>query len=149
MTLAELLWILIGLALIFLEFFLTSFLVVFFGVAALVTGIALTLGLPTDYGLPFFLFSFLTVAQIVLLRRKCKEIFMGRLPGSSVDDDFLHQSATTTVDFTPLPDRSGAYHGQIFFRGTQWTALSNEPLDQETRVIIIRREGSTLIVQAS
>jgi membrane protein implicated in regulation of membrane protease activity len=102
--------------------------------------------MPTTYGLPYFLFVALTTFQILVLRSKCKKIFLGDSEEPDKDEDFINQTATALLDFSQTPDSQHNHHGRVFFRGTEWNASSNTPINQNQRVIIERRKGSTLFV---
>lgn len=152
MHLHETIWIVLGFALILAELFVNGFIIVFFGSSALITGVALWLGwLPSGSGVPLFFFIGLTLLQIVTLRRYMKKIFIGEVAqqDGSVDEDFVGKSGTVVKDFEPEADAEGAYHGQVEFRGTQWSAVSASPLSKGRRVKIESRHGSTIKVGPS
>ncbi|MDP0500940.1 MAG: NfeD family protein [Verrucomicrobiota bacterium JB022] len=148
MELVEIIWVVLGLLLILGELLLGGFVIVFFGTSALVTGVALWFGFPGGHGLPFLLFSALTILQIVALRGQFKRIFRGDIAenGQPEDDDFTGRAATAASDFGLERDATGTYHGRIAFRGTQWSASCSEPAQPGQRVKIVRREGSSLVI---
>jgi membrane protein implicated in regulation of membrane protease activity len=150
MQMAELVWIVAGLVLIISEFFFSGFIIVFFGTSALVTGIAMWLGMPGGHGISFVLFSILTIVQIVFLRRRFTKIFMGNMASvgeNDADEDFLGKTATVVSDFGKDTGADGKCYGRVDFRGTQWSACCPEPVNPGQRVKIERREGATLFVR--
>ena len=71
-----LVWIVAGLLIVLLELFLSGFIAVFIGIGALVTGIAIALGLPGEGALPFLVFVGVTVGSLLALRA-----VLGLVPG--------------------------------------------------------------------
>ena len=61
-------WIIAGFGLLIAELFLSSFVVVFFGAGAILTGVAIWLGLPTGSGLHYLFFVVVSLALLFGLR---------------------------------------------------------------------------------
>jgi membrane protein implicated in regulation of membrane protease activity len=140
-------WILIGFGLIVLEFFLPGAIVVFMGTSAVFVGLVLKLSpFPEGNGLPFLLFSILTIAQIALLRSRFKLSFKGDTVKDGANDleEFIGHEATVHSGF-----EEGKRKGKVVFKGTQWTALSEDSLEPGDTVEIISRDGITLSVRKS
>jgi len=143
-------WIVIGIVLILAEFFLSSFVVIFFGVAAVLTGLLLFLGMPEGSGIPYAVFAVLTVGFLFTLRRHCRGWFSGSsfaVGERNRDDDFIGKEAEVAEGFAE-GDRFGEeFRGKVDFRGTQWAAISLEGLAPGDRVLIHDRDGATLQVK--
>lgn len=142
----EIVWIIVGLVLIVAELFLTSFVVVFLGIGALVTGILLWAGLPTAGGTPFVVFSGVSVGLLVFLRRKFQQWFRGASIAGGSDDDIIGHEATIQSGF----DTASPTRGKVSYRGAGWDARSHSgPLAQGAFVRIVARQGLVLEVTPS
>lgn len=141
-----LIWLLIGFGLIFAEFVLTSFIVVFFGIAAVLVAIALWLGLPGG-AIPYLLFSVLSVAMLFGLRSRFQGWFMGDTVDTAsggLDHDFIGREATVSAGFSD--DEPG--RGKVRFRGAAWDARSDTGVMAiDTHVRIVGRQGSVVTVE--
>lgn len=143
MTIA-LIWLLVGFGLIVSEFVMTSFITVFFGIAAVVVAIAIWLGMPADGSLPYFVFAGTSLALLFGLRNRFQTWFQGDVAGGGLDDDFIGREATVTEGFTATdPNR-----GRIDFRGAAWDARATAgAMDTGSHVKIIARHGTVLTVE--
>ena len=142
---AEMIWIVLGFVLIGAELFVNAFILVFFGIAALVVGVALWLGLPNANGLPFIVFSVVSVGMLLLLRNRFQDWFKGGSTAAKPDDDFLGFDAQVESGF----DAATPNRGKVSFRGASWSARSDAgPYAAGDFVRICDRDSSTLIVRA-
>jgi len=140
-----LIWIVLGIVLILLEFAIPGLIVIFFGTSAIVVGLAEWIGMPTNHGIPFIVFSVLNIVQILFVRRYFKSWFKGKSIESKSDtdtEDIVGKQATVLNGFT-----EGNLRGKIDFRGSNWTAVSEIPLEQGERVIITERNSLTLTIK--
>lgn len=141
-------WIITGIACILLEFVIPGLIIIFFGVGALVTGLALLAGLPTGNGIPFILFSAVSIASIILLRKQFAKIFRGTDVVNddgrvSSDDDIVGCSARVIAwDDT-------RQEGKIDLRGSTWNARSTDTLTVGDAVKVSKRNGIHLLVEKS
>jgi len=139
----EIVWIVIGLVLIAAELLLDGFIVVFFGIAALVTGIAIWAGLPTTGGVPFLVFSVVAVGSLVFLRRRFTQWFRGTSLEGDPDDGIIGHEATVESGF----DAASPHRGKVSYRGAGWDARCDAgPLTHGAWVRIVARRGITLEV---
>jgi hypothetical protein len=140
---AELIWVVLGFILIAAEMFLNAFIIVFFGIAAVLVGVLLWLGLPGGYGVPFFVFGALSVGMLLLLRSRFQSWFKGAATDAKRDDDFLGRDALVESGF----DTASPHRGKVSYRGASWDARTTAgPFVRGTYVRITNRDGSTLIV---
>lgn len=144
----ELLWTLLGIALILAEFALPTFFLLFFGFGALTTGLLLWAGMANEGGLPFIVFSVVSVGSLLLLRNWCKSWFTGRSlnpQATDRDDDFIGYRAEVVSGF----DETSARIGRVSYRGAQWDARSagDEKFERGDPVKIVGREGAVLIIE--
>ena len=140
---AEIVWIIVGIVLILAELLFTSFVVVFFGFAALITGIALWFGMHGGDGVPYVLFSAVSIGLIVFLRRRFQQWFRGASLSGDQDDDIVGHEAVVQSGFDP----AAPMRGKVSYRGAGWDARSSfGPLAPGVLVKIVARHGLTLDV---
>ncbi|MCR9276387.1 MAG: NfeD family protein [Pseudomonadaceae bacterium] len=143
MTIA-LIWLLVGFGLILSEFVMTSFITVFFGIAAVIVAIAIWLGMPADGALPYVVFAGTSLALLFGLRSRFQNWFQGDVAGGDLDDDFIGREATVTEGF----DAGDPGRGRIEFRGAAWDArASGGELSAGSHVKIVARHGTVLTVE--
>ena len=140
-------WLLFGIALIALELLLTSFISLFFGLGALITALALTLGLPVS-GWPVW--SVFLGSSIVLLfgaRARFKHYFVGdefAEGDSELDAGLLGQRVQYVSGFSL--DQPG--EGLVQFRGSNWQACSDEAvISPDAQLEIVRFKSKTLWIK--
>ena len=63
-------WLVVGIALIIAEVTMGNFILLFLGVAAVVVGIALSMGMPSTGGLAYYLFAALSVMLLLGVREQ-------------------------------------------------------------------------------
>lgn len=142
----ELIWFLIGLLLMLMEFVVPGFIIFFFGVGAWIVALVCLL---TDITLnvQLIIFLFASVLLLVFLRKWMSTIFVGyKKYGRPSDDDmseFAGKKAIVTKQIEPVTG------GKIEFNGTSWSAETegNEPLAEGTMVEITGKNGLTLKVR--
>jgi membrane protein implicated in regulation of membrane protease activity len=136
-------WVVLGVVLIAAEMLLNAFIIIFFGIAAVIVGILVELGMPETNGLPYVVFGVLSVALLVLLRSRFQSWFKGGSSSAEQDDDFLGRDAVVESGF----DAASAHRGKVTYRGASWDAhTTTGPFARGTYVRITGRDGSTLIV---
>ena len=141
----ELIWFVIGLILIILEFLIPGLITIFFGIGAwIVSVICLFLDISLNLQLSIFLIS--SVLLLVSLRKWFKTLFT-RKPGTGraedeVADEFIGRKAVVTEKITP--NRKG----RVEFRGSYWTAESDETIPEGASVEILDKDNITLIVKS-
>ena len=140
---AALIWLLVGFALIVAEFFLTSFFVIFFGIAAVVVALALWAGLPAASGMPYLLFAAVAVGTLLALRSRFRGWFAGTYADEGVDEDFMGREVLIESGF----DASSPGRGRVSYRGAAWDARSDtETISAGARASITGRSGTQLHV---
>lgn len=141
----ELIWFLIGLVLLILEFVMPGLIIFFFGVGAcIVTLVCLLTDISLNTQLLIFILS--SVLSLLCLRKWLKGIFMGHIV-SKQDmtenlEEFVGQRAVVKKKITP---KAG---GKVEFHGTNWEAFADEEIAEGTMVEIIGKENITLKVKA-
>ena len=138
-------WVIGGVLIILTELVVTGIVAVFFGIGAIVTGLAIALGMPGTGWAPFVLCSVVSIGTLVALRDRFSQWMRGNTVeggGRGVDDDFVGRDAEVLSGF----GEGDAGRGQIRYRGTSWAARSEHALEAGARVRITGRENITLTV---
>ena len=137
------LWIIVGLVLLGAELIFSGFIIVFFGIAAIATGILIWGGMPTTNGIEYAMFSGISIGLLVFLRRRFQSWFRGKAITESDDDIIGHEARIESGFDAASPDR-----GKISFRGAGWDARTRSgPLRTGSYVRIVTRHGLTLEVE--
>jgi membrane protein implicated in regulation of membrane protease activity len=142
---SELIWLLVGIGMIFLEFFIPGVVIVFFGAgaisAALTTWVKLT---PTLAG-QLVVFMVTSVIYLFFLRRMLKRVFMGKETLGKSDFDFLIEIGKV-VSVTEYI-QPGEIGGKVRYQGTLWAARSDMAIAPGESVCIKGYDNLTLIVE--
>ena len=140
----EIIWFLVGLALLIMEFVLPGLIIAFFGVGACIVAIVCLI---TDIGLntQLVIFIIASVLSLVCLRTWLKGIFMGHVK-SRQDmtedlDEFVGERAVVIEKIAP---RVG---GKVELHGTNWAAEADGEISEGTAVEVIGKENLTLKVK--
>jgi membrane protein implicated in regulation of membrane protease activity len=141
----ELIWFLIGLVLLILEFALPGLIIFFFGVGAWAVALVCLI---TDIGINTQLIIFIvsSVLSLLCLRKWLKGIFLGHtvLKQDLREnlEEFIGQRAVVKEKIVP---KAG---GKVEFHGTNWEAFADEEIAEGTVVEIIGKDNITLKVKA-
>ena len=141
----EIIWFLVGLVLIILEFVIPGLVISFFGVGALaVAGVCLVTEISLNVQLLIFIVC--SVLSLVLLRKWIKGIFMGHV-GATQDarqnlEEFVGHRAVVKERIGPK------LAGKVEFHGTNWIAWADEEIAEGTPVEIIQKKNLTFKVKA-
>src|SRR4030042_4420659 len=129
----ELIWFLVGLLLLLLEFAMAGLIVFFFGVGACIVAIVcLVTKITLNTQLIIFIVS--SILSLLLLRKWIKGVFLGHttskqnLPENL--EDFVGQRAVVKQKIVP---KSG---GKVEFHGTHWEAQADQEIPEGTVVEI-------------
>jgi membrane protein implicated in regulation of membrane protease activity len=137
-------WILFGLGLLAAEMLTPGgFFVLFFGLAALLVGALVAIGAGGPDWFQWLLFSLLSVASMLVFRRRLVDRFnRPALEGRKLDS-LVGEVAVLTGDLAP----GGT--GKAELRGTSWTVRTRGPaiLAHGTRCTVESVEGLTLWVR--
>jgi membrane protein implicated in regulation of membrane protease activity len=141
----ELLWFLIGLVLIILEFGIPGVITIFFGIGAwLVSLLCLLFNIPLNLQIIVFIIG--SIIPLILLRKWFKQLLEGRSAVGPVDldelEEFLGKKVVVTEEITP------ERRGRVEFRGSTWKAEAYETIAVGTTVEIVDKNNITLIVKS-
>ena len=140
---AQFFWMGVGFALVLAEVLMGNFILFFLGLASIITGVALWLGMPADNGIPFLLFAVLSIALLVGLRSRMRSLAVGDVASSSMDEDFVGRDVQIESGF----DATSPGRGRVSYRGASWDAKSEQShLSPGSFATIISRESNLLYV---
>jgi membrane protein implicated in regulation of membrane protease activity len=140
----ELIWFLIGVVLLVMEFALPGLIVFFFGIGAfVVAAICLFTNISINAQLIIFIVS--SVLSLVFLRKWLKGIFIGHTSSKQelTEDlkDFVGQRAVVKDKITPK------MAGKVELHGTNWQATADEEIAEGAAVEVVGKDNLTLKVK--
>lgn len=133
-------WILVGVILLVMELTLPGLLLFFFGLGAVVTGLAVFL-LPLGLSAQLLLFSVLSVVMLLTLRRVLKPILYRKGASGPDSEEFTGRTARVTEAIAP------PLAGAVEFNGCRWSARADAPIASGDWVAITGRDNLTLLVK--
>lgn len=136
-------WAATGLFLLVCEFFVPGVFLMFFGIGALVSALIVWLCPAIPVAWQCVVFAVVSLATLLLLRKRLKQVFSGRTSYSSdaLDDDFTGKTATASTPLAP------GETGKVEMRGTEWEAVSDEAIPAGAKVVVVSRDGLLLTVR--
>ena len=142
----SIIWIVSGIAMILAEFLFSGFIVVFFGLGAVVAGAAIALGVDGSGGIPFIIFSVSSILLLLIARNQMKAWFQGDLvtqENSDIDIGIVGDTAEVVSGF----DQESPGIGVVSYRGSNWNARSSvETHAVGSRLEIVSRKSNVLII---
>jgi membrane protein implicated in regulation of membrane protease activity len=145
-NLVWILWVVLGLILIVAEIFTTGFVLLWFGIAALLAAFAALLGfgLPVQFGL-FFIVS-------VGLMAASRMLFVNYLSREATGDELRTgvDSLPGQVGTVTVSSKGALKAGEVKVFGSLWTAYpaeGEEPLQEGDRVTVERVKGASIYVR--
>ncbi len=126
-------WLGIGVFFIIAELFATGFIIVFFGIGALIAGVTAFGGVSLP--LQVVIFGISSLALLFLLRKTMATTFAGNFP----DDEKRTDLAINTLCEVTIPINPPKT-GRIKYQGSFWTARCSEPVATGVLVRIICRD---------
>lgn len=139
-------WFILGLALLLAELALPGFVIIFFGIGAWVTTLAIWLGWAESFTTQLLIFLVSSILSLVLFRKQGKNYFQGRVSRKVDDvtalDDVKGERAVVVEDI--LPTRLS---GKVELHGTRWDATSDQEIHKGALVEILQRDNLTLKVK--
>jgi membrane protein implicated in regulation of membrane protease activity len=140
-----LIWFLVGVVLLLIEFALPGAIIVFFGLGAWVAALTTWVGLTNSLGWQILVFAVSSAVLLLTLRRRLRGQFLGH---SSGQQDLLHDldefvGRVVTVTEPIAPDSDGA----IEYKGASWEARSMQRFQPGERVRITHVDGIRVTVE--
>ena len=145
-NLAEISWFVAGLILILLEFVQPGLVIVFFGAGAWVVSLMTYLDILQTLQSQILVFGIVSLGLLLGLRRWVKDKFYGHV-GAKQDltrnlDEFTGKQVTVLQDV--IPGKAG---GQVEFKGTSWSAVSDQEIKKGETAAIAEMDGLTLVIK--
>ncbi|HBM17465.1 MAG TPA: hypothetical protein DD381_14145 [Lentisphaeria bacterium] len=141
---AEYIWCILGILMLLAEFANPGFVIMFFGIGALVVS-SILIFIDLSINAQIILFLVFSLLSLFLLRKWVKSIFKGisssknKMPVNS--ESFIGGKAIADGDIIP------GTIGKVEFHGTKWNAISTEKILSGTTVIIDKQDNLTLEVK--
>ena len=140
----ELIWFVVALVLLILEFVMPGLIIFFFGLGALVVSIVCLI---TEISLNVQLIVFIgtSVLSLLVLRRWLKGIFFGRITGRRQGEndmeEFIGERAIVVKKITPK------IGGKVELHGTNWRATADCEIAEGAPVEITGKDNLTFTVK--
>ncbi len=142
LTTTGLVWLIVGVLLLILEFVLPGFVLFFFGLGALVTFLCSWLFQPSlNEQLVIFLIS--SLASLFTLRGLIKRTFLGGSTAELDDRAIARGGESVVVTQTISPPMEG----KVKYSGTFWRALADERIDKGEAALVVSQEGLIMRVK--
>jgi hypothetical protein len=139
-------WVVAGLVLLAVEMMTPGgFVVIFFGAAAVVVGLVGALTGLRSVGVELLLFSILSIAGLLLFRKRLLAWASRRTTAELPANDLVGETVVLSQDL-----KTGEI-GKCECRGTVWNVRNadEKPLPKGQRARVERTEGLTLVVKAA
>lgn len=139
-------WFVLGLILTLSEFAVPGVILIFFGIGAWIVAASTYLGLTGSFESQVLLFSISSILLLIVLRKWIKGKFYGHV--SDVQDltqnldEFTGKNVMVIKDVIP-----GKPGGTVEFKGSTWSAVSDEYIKNGECAIITEVEGITLKIK--
>ena len=139
---AAVIWFVLGFIFFILEFILPGFILFFFAVGAWVVALAcLLFDIPINYQLILFVAT--SIVAILLLRKWLKGVVFGKKSMSEIEDEIIGRTGKAETFIGPGND------GRVEFKGTTWTARSEDIIQPGEIISIIGNESILLILKSN
>lgn len=138
----QVIWFVVGLILLVIEFATPGIIIIFFGVGAwIVALVCLFFDISLNVQLLIFIVS--SVVLLATLRKRLKQIFQLQAPPGDSEEikEFVGQRAIVSREIKPK------LKGKVEFRGSYWDAEADQPIGVGEPVEIVDKKNITLIVK--
>lgn len=135
-------WFLIGLVFMLLEFMIPGLIVLFFGIGAWITALCTVL-FDLNLNAQLMVFIGTSILSLIFLRKYFKRIFVGK-DEKAVDEileEFVGKTAIAESDFNK------GRVGFVTFKGSRWEALSETDIKKGDHLKIIGKDSIKLLVE--
>ncbi len=137
-----LIWFIVGLVMVLLEFAIPGVIVIFFGVGAWVTAILVAIFPAMALWVQLMIFTVFSLVSLALLRGLLKKRFFSDQEGAESEglDDYIGKKAVVEKAI-----KDG--EGKVRFKGVSWGAFSDEDIAEGTSVMIVAKDSIKLKVK--
>jgi len=140
----EVIWFLVGLVLLIMEFAMPGLIIFFFGLGALVVAVV-CLVVDISINMQLVIFTASSVVFLLLLRKWLKTVFKGfavqKNQMAENRTEFLGERAVVTKAIAPTTS------GKVEFHGSSWAAEADETIEVGATVEIVGQRNITLKVK--
>ena len=136
-------WIIMGIILLIMEFFIPGFIIFFFGIGAIVTGVLAYLHIVNSFSVQLFVFLCTSILTLILLRKTLKTTFLGK----NFDKSEKYSNIEIGREVEVVNNISPHKPGTVKYQGSLWSAKSETELKKGEIVKIKDYDGITLIVE--
>ena len=138
-------WVVIGLVLMLAELVIPGGIVVFIGLACLITAGALFLGLISGFASTITLWAITTIVLLLAFRNVAQKLVGGDTSVANTDEDMDIYGKTAKVLETIGP---GEKQGRVEFQDTSWLAIADGTvIEAGEDVTIVCRDNIALVVE--
>lgn len=137
-------WFIAGIIFLLLEYMVPGFVIVFFGIGAMITAALSWAGILNALPVQIVVFIIASLLLLVLFRQKAKKYFKSDVKASSgekLDDEIIGKSTNVVEAIS-----SSANTGKVELHGTLWNAVSDTDIPKDAVVEITGRDNLTLKV---
>ncbi len=144
----EIIWALLGMIFIMLEFAVPGLIIFFFGIGALLVSLLCLLSPYINDSLNLQLIIFIVSSVVVLFSRRgtLKKVFSGLVSTKQEMQDnlseYVGKKAIVAVEIKP------GRNGKIELHGTNWDAQCDQEIEEGSTVEIVGRDNITMIVKS-
>lgn len=140
----EIIWFLLGISMLILEFIMPGLIIFFFGVGACVVGV-LCLIFDLSVNAQLLIFIFFSIISLIFLRKWLRDVFTGRTKASDAEDidlaEFIGERAVVIEEISPKK------FGKVEFHGSHWAAAAEVSIKKGTAVEVVGKDNITLKVK--
>jgi membrane protein implicated in regulation of membrane protease activity len=141
----EIIWFILGLAMLLSEFIMPGLIIAFFGFGVWVVAILCLIIPEISINLQLFIFIISSVVLLLALRNQVAKVFKGFEKQKNIAaedvDDFIGHRATVVIEIGKNKN------GKIEFHGTNWNAAADVDIAVGEMVEIIGKDSITLKVK--
>ncbi len=141
----EILWTLMGIVFVFVEFFIPGLVIAFFGAGALITALTTWIGVTPHLAGQLIVFMVSSILLLVLLRKFMKKTFLG-----DSKEKGTHNIVNVEIGrIVPVVEylQPGEVGGKVRYQGALWNATSSEKIAPGESVRVSGCENLTLTVE--
>jgi inner membrane protein len=137
-----LIWFIVGLVMMLLEFAIPGLIVIFFGAGAWLIAILVAIFPAMAVWVQLMLFTLLSLLSLLLLRRQLKKHFFSDHEGVEDEnlDDYIGRTALVTSAISKGK-------GKVMYRGASWDAFADSDIPEGSQVRIVDKDSIRLKVE--
>jgi membrane protein implicated in regulation of membrane protease activity len=139
----ELIWFILGFILLLGELVIPSFILIFFGIGAWFTTLAVFIGFAPNINIQLLVFMAFSILTLLLFRKKSLEN-SPKLKHRKVIEDI---SSVVGEHVLVLEDLTPHVTGKVELHGTSWQAISDVPVKKGIEVVVVEQDNLTLKVK--